>query len=151
MATTIRRATAADAAAVRALTRAAYAKWVPLIGREPLPMAADHARAVAEHRVELMEAAGRPVALVELIEQADALLIENLAVAPAEQGRGLGGRLLAHAEEVARSLGYREIRLYTNALFAANLAFYAARGYRETGRGELVPGSVTVHMAKRLP
>jgi hypothetical protein len=29
----LRQAVAADAAAVRALTRAAYAKWVPLIGR----------------------------------------------------------------------------------------------------------------------
>ena len=32
---TLRRAAAADAAAVRALTREAYAKWVPVIGREP--------------------------------------------------------------------------------------------------------------------
>ena len=34
----LRRATPRDAEAVRALTRAAYAKWVPLIGREPRPM-----------------------------------------------------------------------------------------------------------------
>ena len=31
----LRQATAADAAAIRGLTRAAYAKWVALIGREP--------------------------------------------------------------------------------------------------------------------
>lgn len=41
----LRRATAADAANVRALARAAYAKWVPLIGREPIPMTADYDRA----------------------------------------------------------------------------------------------------------
>ena len=37
----LRRAVADDAAAVRVLTREAYAKWVPVIGREPLPMRAD--------------------------------------------------------------------------------------------------------------
>ena len=37
----VRRATAADVANVRALTRSAYAKWVSLIGREPMPMTAD--------------------------------------------------------------------------------------------------------------
>ena len=31
----LRQAMATDAAAIRELTRAAYAKWVPLIGREP--------------------------------------------------------------------------------------------------------------------
>jgi hypothetical protein len=34
----LRRAIAADAAAIRELTRQAYAKWVPIIGREPLPI-----------------------------------------------------------------------------------------------------------------
>ena len=33
----IRPAVLKDAAGIRALTRAAYAKWVALIGREPLP------------------------------------------------------------------------------------------------------------------
>ena len=37
----IRPAVAAEAARIRALTRAAYAKWVAVIGREPLPMQAD--------------------------------------------------------------------------------------------------------------
>jgi len=36
----------ADASAIRALTREAYAKWVPVIGREPKPMMADYAKAV---------------------------------------------------------------------------------------------------------
>ena len=38
----LRRAVMADAPAVAALTRDAYAKWVPLIGREPKPMTADY-------------------------------------------------------------------------------------------------------------
>ena len=50
----IRRARQDDAAAIRELTRSAYAKWVPLIGREPTPMTADYDRAVREHMIDLL-------------------------------------------------------------------------------------------------
>src|ERR1700674_1620652 len=146
----LRRATAADAAAVRALTRAAYAKWVPLIGREPMPMTADYDRAIAEHIIDLWEEDGQLLALIEAIPRADHLLIENIAVRPDHQGKGVGDRLLLHAEGLARSMGFDEIQLYTNAAFASNLAFYSRRGYQEYRRGTLVPGSVTVYMRKRI-
>lgn len=38
---TMRTALPEDAIAIRALVRAAYARWVPVIGREPRPMQAD--------------------------------------------------------------------------------------------------------------
>ena len=63
----LRRATAADVANVRALTRSSYAKWVPLIGREPLPMTADYDRAVAEHIIDLWEEDGQLLALIEVV------------------------------------------------------------------------------------
>lgn len=145
---TIRRATAADATAIRDLTRLAYAKWVPLIGREPLPMTADYDRAIAEHRIDLAERDGELIGLVETIPAEEHLLIENLAVDPDAQGQGLGERLLRHAEAVAREQGVPEIRLYTNEKFAANIAFYARRGYTIYKTGVMVPGSVTVYMKK---
>ena len=49
----MRQAVAADAAAVRALTREAYAKWVAVTGREPLPMRVDYVEALAKHRFDL--------------------------------------------------------------------------------------------------
>lgn len=146
----LRRAGPADAAAARHLTRAAYAKWVPIIGREPLPMRADYDRAMVEHTIDLWEEAGELLALIETIVEADHLLIENLAVRPDCQGRGLGGALLRHAETLARALGFQELRLYTNAAFAGNVAFYARRGYLETERAAIPPGSVTVFMRKRI-
>ena len=145
-----RRATLADAAEVRALTRAAYAKWVPLIGREPKPMTADYERAVSEHVIDLYEQGGELLGLVEMIPQPDHLLIENIAVHPDQQGKGLGDILLQHAEDHARTLGVGETRLYTNAMFAANLAFYAKRGYSEFRRETLAPGAVAVHMRKPI-
>ena len=145
-----RRATATDAAAVRSLTRTAYAKWVPLIGREPKPMTADYEHAVVAHMIDLYESDGVLLGLVEMIAQPDHLLIENLAVRPDQQGKGLGDILLRHAEDCAETLGFGETRLYTNAMFAANLAFYTRRGYAEFRRETLAPGAVAVHMRKPL-
>jgi GNAT superfamily N-acetyltransferase len=146
----LRRAVAADAAAVRALTQAAYAKWAPLIGREPLPMTADYDRAVVEHVIDLVEEDGHLCALVEMAPADSHLLIVNIAVRPDRQGSGLGAKLLNHAEWFARSLGLGEIQLYTNVTMASNLDFYGRRGYQEFRRGTVVPGSVSVFMRKKI-
>lgn len=147
---TIRRAGPDDAAAVRALTRRAYAPWVPVIGREPMPMTADYERAVREHRIDLVVQNDRPVALIETVLRADDLLIENVAVNPECQGRGLGEVLLAQAERVAREAGRPMIRLYTNALMAANIAFYERRGFVREGEVDS-PFGRRVTMIKPLP
>jgi N-acetylglutamate synthase-like GNAT family acetyltransferase len=146
----LRRATAGDVAAIRALTREAYAKWVPLIGREPKPMTADYDLAVAWHSIELLEEDGQLLALIEVIPGAEHLLIENIAVRPDQQSKGLGDELLRRAETLARSLGLAELRLYTNAAFASNLAFYARRGYQEHRRETVASGGVAVHMRKAV-
>lgn len=146
----LRRAASADASAVRDLTRAAYAKWVPVIGREPKPMTADYDAAVRDHLVDLLCFDGEPTALVEMRPEVDHLLIVNVVVSPACQGRGYGRALLAYAEEFALSIGLREVRLYTNGSFASNVALYKRMGYR-VDREEVHPQlGVAVHMSKRL-
>jgi len=145
----LRQATAADAGAIRDLTRQAYAKWVPLIGREPKPMTANYDEAVARHRFDLLYVDGTLAALIETIREADHLLVENVAVSPAFQGRGLGRKLMAHAETLAREFGFGTIRLYTNQRFAENIALYRRLGYR-IDREEAVPVGVVTHMSKQL-
>ncbi len=146
----IRRAIAADSALVRTISRAAYAKWVPLIGREPWPMTADYDEALRNHIIDLLHIEGYVIALVEMIPAADHLLVENVAVLPEHQGQGHGKRLMAHAEAVATALGHRLVRLYTNQRFAENIALYQRLGY-EIERQEAVPAGVVVHMRKSLP
>ncbi len=145
----LRQAVTADAAAIRALTRDAYTKWVAVIGREPLPMTADYDEALRSHRIDLLHLDGVLAGLVETIEEADHLLIENVAVAPAFQGRGFGRRLMAQAEHLAATLGYGEIRLYTNKLFAENVQLYLGLGYR-IDREEMLAFGIAVHMSKPL-
>jgi GNAT superfamily N-acetyltransferase len=145
----LRRAGPADAEAVAALTRAAYAKWIPVIGRAPKPVTADYDAAVRAHLIDLLFENGRLVALIECIRQPDHLLIENLAVAPEAQGSGHGRFLMAHVERLACTLGYSEIRLYTNKLFAENIAFYAKLGYRLDCETPF-KGGFLVHMTRGI-
>lgn len=130
----LRRATPDDVPAVAALVHAAYAHYVPRIGREPGPMTMDYAQVVATRQVWLATAGGTAVGLLVLDPAPDHLLLENIAVAPQAQRAGLGDRLMRFAEEQARVVGVSEIRLYTNAAMVENLAYYDRRGFRETHR-----------------
>jgi ribosomal protein S18 acetylase RimI-like enzyme len=138
-----------DVQAIRDLTRAAYAKWVPVIGREPLPMTADYEKAVREHEFDLLCLDGEIAALIETMLASDHLFIENVAVSPEHQGKGFGRQLLAHAERKAEAAGRTELRLLTNAAFVGNVALYARLGYR-IDRTEAFRGGTTVHMSKPL-
>ncbi len=146
----LRRAELADGESIAALVAAAYGHYVERIGRLPLPMRADHLRAIRQHLVWVATEGEVVVGVLELIDAADHLYVENVAVAPDAQGRGIGRALLAHAEAEARRLGYAEIRLSTNERFGENLAMYARHGYVETGRRP-VEGTDVVDLAKRLP
>lgn len=145
----IRPAAPEDVTSIRDLTRAAYAKWVALIGREPLPMQADYDRAVREHAIDLLIDSGALVGMIETISRPDHLWIENVAVAPDRQGRGYGRMLLAHAEKRAAESGRGEIRLMTNAAFAANLALYTRLGYTVVA-AEPFRGGTAVTFMKRI-
>jgi GNAT superfamily N-acetyltransferase len=149
MSTELRLATPSDAVAIRDLTRAAYAKWVPLIGREPKPMGADYEAAVRDHRFDLLYVDGTLAALIETLDQGDRLLVANVAVAPSFQGQSLGSQLIAHAERLARDLGRPRIWLYTNKAFAENIRLYLKLGYRIDGEEDL-GGTVRVDMSRPL-
>ncbi|NPD68018.1 GNAT family N-acetyltransferase [Lichenicola cladoniae] len=147
---TPRRATRCDAAAVRELTRSAYAAWVSVIGGEPRPMTADYDVAVRDHMIDLLHRDGDLSALIEMCPESDHLLVVNVAVLPIFQGRGYGRALLGHAEEIARSIGLAEMRLYTNSRFTKTIRLYERLGY-QFDHEETVPNiGIAVHMSKRL-
>lgn len=145
----IRRATLADAEAIRQLTRQAYAPWVEAVGREPLPMTADYEAAVKNHLIDLAYCGDEFCALIEMVVEPGCLLIENLAVVPDHQGRGLGTTLLRHAERQADGLGLTSVRLYTNRAFGSNVAYYERFGFA-IEREEPFMGGRTVYMRKSV-
>lgn len=131
----VRRAGAADVAAIERLVHDAFGHYVERIGKPPAPMLADYAQMVATSRVWVIEDDGRVVAMLATEDRGDHLLLDVVAVAPGTQGRGYGAVLLARAEQDARELGLPEVRLVTNAAMTENQTFYPRHGYSETGRG----------------
>jgi ribosomal protein S18 acetylase RimI-like enzyme len=147
----LRRGTAADAAAIRDLTRRAYAPWIPLIGREPLPMGVDYDQALRQHRFDLLYDGETLVALIETAVRDDHLYVANVAVSPDAQSRGLGRRLLAHAEALAAAQGLTQLRLLANAAFERNIAIYRAFGHAIDRTEPFASGGSAVYMSKTLP
>ena len=57
--------------------------------------------------------------------------------------------LMLRADDVARSHGLPEVRLYTNEVMTENIAYYPRQGYVETHR-DVVNGFHRVFFTKRL-
>ena len=132
----IRPAEPGDRAAVEAIVDAAYSIYLERIGKAPSPMLDDYARLIAAGAVSVLDDPdGTIAALIVLLPKPDHLLLDNIAVRPDRQGRGLGRRLIAFAESETRRLGYAELRLYTHEKMTENIALYRRLGFRETGRG----------------
>ena len=143
----IRTAGAADVAAVKSVTDAAYRHYIERIGKVPQPMERDHAANVAAGQVFVT---GRPVrGLVVVEERVDHLYVDNIAVHPDAQGTGVGRRLLHFVDAHARALGLPEVRLYTNALMWENQKIYPKYGYEVVERRVDGPYD-RVHYRKRL-
>ena len=112
-------------------------------------MLADYSDVIRRHQVWTAEEDNALIAVLVLIPEDDTLLIDNIAVDPPYQGKGLGRRMMAFAESEALRQGYVSVRLYTNEKMTENIALYTRLGYRETGR-EILRERYVVHMRKKL-
>ncbi len=131
----IRRARDEDCTAIEAIVAAAYSVYIERIGKPPGPMLDDYVRRIAEGAVHVLEEAdGTIAAIIVLLVKIDYLLLDNIAVRPDRQGRGLGRTLIAFAEAEARHSGLAELRLYTHAKMTENIALYMRLGFVETSR-----------------
>jgi ribosomal protein S18 acetylase RimI-like enzyme len=149
MSDTIRLATEADRDRVNTIVTAAYAPYIPRIGRKPGPMDDDYAALIRQQAVRILEDGPHIKAVLVLISEPDSLLLDNIAVDPAFQHQGIGRRLLTFAEQTAREAGLPSIRLYTHQAMTENIALYTRVGYVETHRGT-TNGLHRVYMVKRL-
>lgn len=133
----IHQATPDDAPAIARLVDEAYSPYIPRIGRKPAPMLDDYRQVIAEADVFVCARDDRDdevAGVLVLRPQGPVVLLENIAVAPAFKGRGIGKALLAFCEDYARARRLEAIELYTNQLMIENIALYTKLGYRETHR-----------------
>ncbi|HXB47061.1 MAG TPA: GNAT family N-acetyltransferase [Streptosporangiaceae bacterium] len=143
-----RRASEADLPAIQRVISAAYYMYLTRMDRPPAPLLRDYRSAVETGAVWVT---GRPViGLISLTETDDMILIENIAVHPDQQGKGLGRRLMEFAEEQARKHRIGRLALYTNEVMTENQAIYARLGYRVIDR-RVEDGYRRIYMEKILP
>ncbi len=137
---TLRRATPADAAAIRALVAAVLAEFG--LRSDPAGTDADladldrHYLARGGDFVVLVDASGAVVGTCGLHPTdvpADAprtVELRKMYLVPALRGRGQGRRLLAWALDRARELGFRRITLETATVLRDARALYERHGFR---------------------
>jgi N-acetylglutamate synthase-like GNAT family acetyltransferase len=96
---------------------------------------------MSDCEVYVIEEAGRLIATVSVGIRRPAgeeahVYVNQLAVDPGQQRRGLGGQLMDLAEQRAKDLGLASVRLDT-AIPAAHLrAWYETRGYTSIGEAQ---------------
>jgi len=144
----LRRATAADLPAIKAIIDAAYARYLTLMDKQPAPVFRDYGPSVQEGTTWV---AGSPVmAVITLYPRESHLLVENVAVHPDAQGRGLGRALMEFAEREATRRGFARMALVTHEAMTENQAIYARLGYTEVDR-RAEDGYRRIYMEKPLP
>lgn len=141
---TLRPASPADEPAVTRCVMSAYERWVADIGRPPAPMLADYGKLIDDGLVQVAVEDAGILGVIVMWPEPDHLYVDNVAVVPEAQGRGVGALLLDAAVEEARRHGRSEIRLYTNEKMTTNLTYYPRHGYREThGRSPTATNACT--------
>ncbi len=130
----IRVATADDLANIQSCAKDAYAMYIERMGREPAPMVADFASQIELGQVQAAVCGSTFVGYVVFYSEGDHLHLENVAVAPAHAGQGIGKKLVAYVEQTASDKDLAAVELYTNEVMTENLAMYPKLGYIETER-----------------
>lgn len=146
----IRRATFEDEAAVCACAEQAYTAYIQVIGRKPAPMLADFAAQISAGYV-YVSASEKDVlqGFIVFYPQDQHMFLENVAVADAGRGKGIGKSLMNFCETQAISLGLDSVHLYTNVKMIDNLSIYPRLGYTEVER-RTQDGFDRVYFEKRV-
>ena len=97
-------------------------------------MLADYHSLVADGVVTVLEDGGRVCGVMVAWVDGDSFYVDNLAVDPDVQGKGVGRTLLGAADELGRLAGCRRLWLYTNAAMSENLEYYPRHGFTEFDR-----------------
>lgn len=142
----------ADAGEVLTIQRAAFLSEAQIyrsVDMPPLTQTLEELQAELRDNLGCVALDGsRIVGAVRAQRDGDLLLIGRIAIAPDQQGAGIGSQLLAAVEKRGRDAGATEAELFTGSLSEANLRLYEREGYTETER---VPGDGSDQIFLRKP
>ena len=140
-----------DAGEIFTLQRAAFVSEAQLYGRADIPtltQTLDELTGELASNLAVKATLGhRIVGAGRARPDGTTLHIGRLIVAPDQQGRGIGTRLLTALEDLAPP-ATRTFALFTGHLSVGNLRLYERLGYVEAGREAMGPGVTRVHLTK---
>lgn len=131
---TITQANDSNADAIRTCAQLAYEHYIDRMGKEPAPMRVDFTSAMAKGTISIAKIDSELVGFAIHYAQGDCQQLENIAVLPSHQAKGIGKQLMQHIERLSLHNGQTRIELYTNELMHENIAMYKHLGYTETHR-----------------
>ena len=124
------RALLSDAPNLVLLVHEAYRHYIARIGRPPAPMLADFTRHITDDTV-FIATNDMICGYVVLCHDLVCWRLDNIAVAPSNQGQGIGAALIRHSEFFMAKRGAVSYQLYTNDLMHENINWYRNSGFRE--------------------
>lgn len=105
------------------------------MGKNPAPMVADFQSQIEAGLIHVAtNDDNRLVGFAVLFRKEDCMFLENVAVFPNQQGKGIGAALMEHFETKARQQGLTLLELYTNEKMTENMALYAHLGFSVSER-----------------
>ena len=145
----LRRASTDDAAIITSLVRESYHHYISRMGKEPGPMLEDYVRAIEVDGVWVAECGPEIVGVLVMKISQGRCLMDNVAVHPDWQGRGISRLLIDHAEQYTGEQGFEELQLYTHECMTESYSLYLALGFSEIDRREEL-GYQRIYMAKQV-
>jgi len=143
-----------DAGEVLTLQRAAFVSEALIydsVHMPPLTQTLEEVEAELRENLGCVALIGtRIVGAARAVRDGDLLLIGRIAIAPDQQGQGIGSTLLEAVEARGREAGATEAELFTGSLSEANLRLYERVGYVESERVDTGDGIEQIFLRKRL-
>ena len=122
-----RRAKLEDHEIIKVIALKAYQKYVERMGKEPAPM-----RPVFEKEDEVFvcEKDKQIVAFAIIVKINDQIILDNIAVDPAYQNKGIGNNFIEFIEQYLIKQGVNKYQLYTNEKMFENIDWYQKIGFK---------------------
>jgi len=143
-----------DAGEVLTLQRAAFVQEALIynaVDMPPLTQTLEEVEAELIDNLGLVAVDGaRIVGALRARLDGELLLVGRIAIAPDQQGGGIGSALLAAVEARGRDAGASTAELFTGSLSEANLRLYEREGYRESERVPHDDGTFQIFLRKPL-
>ncbi len=150
----VRRATAADATAISALLKGAFAEFEALYTPEAFAATVLGDSGVLARLEEgplwVAEIGPSIIGSVGTKRVADSVMVRGMAAHPSARGLGVGKCLLDHVECFAIHEGARFLDLYTTAFLDRAIRVYQAAGFTFTGEKANPHGTELLRMTKAL-